>query len=116
VGISGVYWLAGDAIVALLTVSPEVRAHAAEYMMWAVVSPLISVWSFQLDGIFIGATRAADMRNGMIISLVAYLAAAFVLVPLMGNHGLWLSLMVLMVARAVTLGLLYPRVERMAAV
>jgi MATE family multidrug resistance protein len=115
-GISVIYWLAGDAIVALLTVSPEVRAHAAEYMMWAVVSPLISVWSFQLDGIFIGATRAADMRNGMIISLVAYLAAAFVLVPLMGNHGLWLSLMVLMVARAVTLGLLYPRVERMAAV
>jgi MATE family multidrug resistance protein len=85
-------------------------------MIWVVVSPVVSVWSFQLDGIFIGATRAADMRNGMIISLIVYLAAALVLVPLLGNHGLWLSLMVLMVTRAVTLGLLYPRVERMAAV
>jgi len=70
------------------------------------------VWSFQLDGVFIGATRTVEMRNGMIIALACYLAAATLLVPRLGNHGLWLAFMLLMVARAVPLALWYPRILR----
>ncbi|MDH3691210.1 MAG: MATE family efflux transporter, partial [Gammaproteobacteria bacterium] len=75
-------------------------------------SPLLSVWSFQLDGIFIGTTRSTEMRNGMLISLAAYLCAVWVMVPLWDNHGLWLAMMVFMVTRALTLGMWYPRIER----
>jgi MATE family multidrug resistance protein len=89
-----------------------VRATARAYLPWVVLSPLVSVWSFQLDGIFIGATRTAEMRNAMAVSLALYAAAVWSLIPLMGNHGLWLAFMVLMVARAATLALLYPRLER----
>lgn len=99
-------------IIAALTSIPEVRAAAATYLPWVAVSPLISVWSFQLDGIFIGATRTPEMRNGMLISLGIFLAAGWILIPRMGNHGLWLAMMVFMVIRAVTLGAWYPRITR----
>lgn len=107
-----VYAGAGRMIIAVLTSIPEVRATAAIYLPWVAVSPLISVWSFQLDGIFIGATRTPEMRNGMLISLGLFLAAGWFLIPRMGNHGLWLALMVFMVIRAIFLGAWYPRIAR----
>jgi MATE family multidrug resistance protein len=64
-----------------------------------------------LDGIFIGATRTRDMRNAMLVTMIAYVPLLFGLPLVMGNHGLWAALGALMVLRAVTLGRLYPRIE-----
>lgn len=111
-GYVAIYALLGAPIVALLTDIAEVRAAATEFLPWLVLSPLVSVWSFMLDGIFIGATRTRDMRNAMILSFAVYLAALVALKPLWGNHGLWAALMVFLAARGITLALLYPRVER----
>ncbi len=97
-----------------VTVNPEVRALAREYLWWAAVAPLIGFACFQLDGIFIGATQTRDMRNMMLISLLVYLAAWHVLVPLMGNHGRWLSIMVLFTIRAITLAARLPALDRRA--
>lgn len=110
-----IFGLAGGPIVALFSDIPEVRATAIAYLPWVVVTPLVSVWSFQLDGIFIGTTRSAEMRNAMLVSVAVYLGACWLLIPALGNHGLWLSLMVFMAARAATLGVYYPRVERSVA-
>jgi len=107
-----VYALLGTSIIAALTGIEEVRAAAAMFLPWAIVAPLISVWSYQLDGIFIGATRTAEMRNAMLVSLAVYLIAVYFLVPAMGNHGLWLALMIFMAVRAVTLAFYYPRLAR----
>jgi MATE family multidrug resistance protein len=89
-----------------------VRAAARDYLPWLVVSPLISVWSFQLDGIFIGTTQTANMRNAMLLSLAVFLLACWLLIPAFSNHGLWLAFAIFMAARAVTLGLYYPALER----
>jgi MATE family multidrug resistance protein len=107
-----VYFAAGPLIIFAITDIREVRATALEFLPWAAISPIISVWSFQLDGIFIGATRTAEMRNGMLISLGFFLLAVSTLIPRLDNHGLWLALMLFMVVRAVTLGAWYPRVVR----
>jgi MATE family multidrug resistance protein len=107
-----VYALAAPLIIALLTDIPDVRASAGEYFVWLAISPLISVWSFMLDGIFIGATRTRDMRNSMIVSFAIFLAAMSVLQPLYGNHGLWAALMIFMAARAASLGYLYRGLAR----
>jgi len=112
VGFALLYLVAGGWIVALLTGIPEVRAEAMRYLPWLLLAPLVSVWSFQLDGIFIGTMHTVEMRNAMIVSLAIFLLAVWLLVPRYGNHGLWLAFTLLMVTRAVTLGLLYPRVER----
>jgi len=112
IGFTLVYWLAATAIIAAITDIEEVRVEAGRYVWWAILSPLVSVWSFQLDGIYIGATRTKAMRNGMILSLAAFLAGVWVLVPLWGNHGLWLAFYGFMIMRTVTLLIPYPALVR----
>lgn len=110
-----VYGLFGANLLAILTNIPELRAFAGDYLFWMALSPILSVWAYQLDGIFIGATRATEMRNAMLVSVAIYTAAMFTLPQWLGNHGLWASVMLFMVVRALTLLVLYPRVERMLA-
>jgi MATE family multidrug resistance protein len=106
-----IYGLFGAHLLALLTDIPELRGFAGDYLIWMALSPILSVWAYQLDGIFIGATRAGEMRNAMIVSVAVYTAAMFTLPDLLGNHGLWASVMLFMVVRALTLIAFYPRVE-----
>ncbi len=110
--VAAAYGVFGSAIVALFTDLPAVRATAAMYLPWMVASPLVSVWSYVLDGIYVGATRTAEMRNGMAIALGSYLVAAQLLLPAWANHGLWLAFLILMLMRAATLGAWFPRVLR----
>jgi len=107
-----VYVLAGVAIVELLTGIQDVRAAAREYIVWSVVMPLVAVFPFVLDGVFLGATRGRTMRNAMIVSLVIYVVACLTFVPMWGNHGLWGALLIFMGARGITLGVRYPALER----
>ena len=101
----------GTVFVDVLTVDATVRATARTYLPWAAASPLVGVWCFQLDGIFIGATRTAEMRNAMLMSLAIFLAAWWLLAPF-GNHGLWASLYVHYAARTATLFYYYPGLVR----
>jgi len=101
----------GTTVIDILTVESGVRAVAREYLPWAALAPLIGVWCFQLDGIFIGAPRTADMRNAMLVSLLIFLAAWYLLRPF-GNHGLWAALYVHYAARAITLLYFFPGLRR----
>jgi MATE family multidrug resistance protein len=82
------------------------------FLPWAAVLPLASVAGFQLDGVFIGATRTHALMNAMAASLAVFMLAAWSLAGPMGNHGLWLALTVFMVARGVTLIVQLPALER----
>jgi MATE family multidrug resistance protein len=101
----------GPNLVDILTVEPGVRALAREFLPWAALAPLAGVWCFQLDGIFIGATRTAAMRNAMLMSTVIFLVGWYVLTPF-GNHGLWASLYVNYAARTGTLFYYFPALQR----
>jgi MATE family multidrug resistance protein len=109
--LSMLFLLAGPGVIDLLTVDTATRLAAREYLPWAVMAPLIGVWAFQLDGIFIGATRSAEMRNAMLASLAIFLLAWWALIG-WGNHGLWAAFHVCYVARALTLGCYYRRLAR----
>ena len=111
VALAAIFWLAGPWIIDLMTTSEEVRAEARRYLPWLVAAPLVGIASWMLDGIYFGATWTRDMRIAMLQSVAIYILALVVLVPALGNHGLWAALMVLNLARAVTLGLRYPRLE-----
>ena len=73
-------------------------------------APLIGVASWIFDGIFIGALQTRAMLRAMAISVAVYAAALVVLIPLLGNHGLWAALMVLNATRGLTMWRAYPRV------
>jgi len=106
-----IYWMLGEAIIAVFTNIDEVVDSALRYLPWMIVAPLISVWSFQLDGIFIGSGHTREMRNAMIVSTLAYLAILQLTIPLLGNHGLFLGLAIFMLLRALTLLFYYRGIE-----
>ncbi|QFU07329.1 DNA-damage-inducible protein F [Rhodobacteraceae bacterium THAF1] len=106
------FWLAGGWVIDLMTTNAEVRAEARLYLPYMIAAPIVGWAAWMLDGIFIGATRTADMRNMMVISFVIYIAAVFALMPVFGNHGLWMAFLISFVARGLTLGWRYPALER----
>lgn len=108
------FWFAGPWMIDLMATAPEVRTEARVYLPWIAIAPVIGIASWMLDGIYIGATRTREMRNAMILSGLIYVVALWVMVPRFENHGLWAALMVLNVARAVTLGWGYRALEALA--
>lgn len=107
--------LFGTWMIDLMTTGQDVREQARVYLPYLLVAPVLGCAAFMLDGIFIGATRSRDMRNMMALSFGIYVICVMTLVPVMGNHGLWLSMLISFVARGVTLGMRYPALERSAA-
>jgi MATE family multidrug resistance protein len=101
-GFALLFLLAGHLFIEMQTDITSVRETAFIYLPYLAALPLIAVWSYLLDGLFIGATRAREMRNGMLLSLLLGLPCAWALQGL-GNHGLWLSFLLFMLLRSLTL-------------
>ena len=110
--LSLLYLIFGRNLIAVFTNQEAVRSLAVQYLPWLIVLPLVAVWSFLLDGVYIGATRAQELRDSMLISLIGYLGLAIVLTARFGNHGLWCAMLAFMALRAITLALRLPAVER----
>ena len=106
------YFAAGPLLIDTITDIETVREAARLYLPWAAMLPVLSVWCFQFDGIFVGATWGAAMRNTMIVSTLIYLMAVWTAVPYLGNHGLWLALAIFMSARGATMAAAYPGLAR----
>ncbi|WP_100638893.1 MATE family efflux transporter [Marinobacter salexigens] len=94
----------GRSLIALLTGIEEVRTTAWQYLPWLWLLPFASVWGFLFDGVFIGATRTRDMQNTMLFSALVVFVPVWWLTTGWGNHGLWFSLICLMLARATSMG------------
>lgn len=99
--------LLGPYAIAGLTNLAEVRETAGRFLPYAALYVLLSFAAFQLDGIFIGATRTRAMRNAALLAVLSFLVASWPLVGWVGNHGLWAAFIVFVVARAVALGIRY---------
>ena len=105
------YAVAGKHLISLMTHHQIIRDTAIEYLPWIIISPIVSVWSFLYDGVFVGATRSKDMRNAMLGSLfLVFLPSWYLLQPL-GNHGLWLAFTLFMFSRGLSMHLLYKRIN-----
>ena len=99
----------GPLLIDVLTTAPPVRALAREYLAWAALTALVGAAAFQMDGVFIGATWSAEMRDWMLVSTALFALVAWVASGPMGNHGLWLALLVFLGARGATLLWRLPR-------
>ncbi len=108
------FLLGGQLFIQLQTDIPEVRQTALTYLPYLAALPLIAVWSYLLDGLFIGATRAREMRNSMLLAVGLTLPLGWLLQGL-GNHGLWLAFLSFMLMRGICLGLLAQRLQRSGA-
>jgi MATE family multidrug resistance protein len=111
VAVSASYALFGPGLIDIMTASEEVRRSARDYLWLVVLAPVLGVFAFAYDGIFIGATWARDMRNLMVLSLLVFLTAWLALRSF-GNAGLWGALLVHYVARGGLQAMRYPALLR----
>ena len=101
---SATFLVFGPALIGLLTDIDTVREATRTYLPWLILSPLVSVFSFVYDGVFVGATWSRDMRNLMLgCSLLVFMPLWWLTLPL-GNHGLWLTFTLFMAARGISMG------------
>jgi multidrug resistance protein, MATE family len=105
--VAACFLLFGTVFIDMMTASAEVRRIARDYLPFVIFAPLLGVFAFAFDGIYIGATWARDMRNLMVASLVIFLGAWFALRSF-GNAGLWGALLVHYAARGGLEALRYP--------
>jgi MATE family multidrug resistance protein len=103
--------LSGGPLIDFITTSPEVRLAARQFMLLAALAPTCGVLAYCLDGIYIGASWAREMRNLMLVAFATYLAAWYLLRPF-GNTGLWIALLILLMSRGVLQALRYPAMLR----
>ena len=101
-----VYTLFPDIILRLLTNDAAIIAETKNFMFWTLLIPLAGFAAFLWDGIFIGATASAEMRNAMILASIIFFISYFLLTPLWGNNALWLSFIIYLAARGITLTLM----------
>jgi len=105
------YALFGTALVDVMTAGEAVRRAARDYLWFVAVSPLLGVFAFAYDGIYIGATWAREMRNLMVASLLVFFMAWLALRS-QGNAGLWGAMLVHYAARGGLQALRYPAMLR----
>ena len=106
------FWLWGNDITALLTDIESVQITAAALLPLVIALPLVSVWCFLFDGVYIGATAAASMMVTMGIAFVIYLFLLDPMTEQWGLHGLWGAVLVFMAVRGLGQAIWYPRLER----
>jgi MATE family multidrug resistance protein len=107
------YAVAGDQLLHFFTDQQEVVDRGSDFLWWVVFLPLVSFASYIWDGVYIGATASVPMRNSMVIAAACFFFLPFfVLFPYLGNHALWLGMLLFMLARGVILTILFPRLLR----
>lgn len=108
------YWAFPDTFIRLISDQPVIVEQARPYYIYMILIPVITFAAFLWDGIYIGATAAKEIRNTMMIaSLMVFLPAWYVLMPLYGNHGLWIAFLLFMLARGVSMTVMAKRIKTM---
>ncbi len=89
-----VYTAGGTTLVRVLTDQSDIAELADRFVIWAALAPLVSMPAYLYDGVFMGATRTRPLMLIMLACSALFLLLSLTLVPIMGNHGLWLSFLI----------------------
>jgi len=101
--ISVIYLIFFKEIIYIITNIEILRFISFQHILWVIIIPPIACFCYQLDGIFIGVSQTKEIRNAMIISVLIYIGISILLTKYLGNHGIWLSLLLFMILRSLTL-------------
>ena len=110
----GVLWIGGGYFIRLITSIPDVVALTEDIMIWIILMPVVSVWAFMMDGVFVGATKALIMRNAMLVSMAIFLPLVYFGKIWGGLDGIWIAFNILLGLRGLTLWLKMPEIEKQA--
>jgi len=106
--ISLIFWIFAKPILAIFTNNSELITMAMVFMFWTIMAPVVNGFCYIWDGIFIGATATRAMLiTSLISTFLIFLPIYYLTYPYFGNHGLWLAMIVFMVARGLSLTFYY---------
>ena len=101
--ISIIFFLTNNFVINFMSDIDEIRKLSSSYVIWLIILPVISSFCYQFDGIFIGASQTKELRNAMIFSVLVYLLISILLIKFLFNTGIWISLCIFMMLRAISL-------------
>jgi len=101
--ISVIYFFINNYVIELMSDIEAIRNLSSSYAIWLIIMPLISSFCYQFDGVFIGVSQTKELRNAMIFSVFSYIIISLLLTDLIGNTGVWISLCLFMILRALSL-------------
>ncbi|MDC3130980.1 MATE family efflux transporter [Pelagibacteraceae bacterium] len=110
--ICAIFFFSKNYYIITMTDLPNIREISFSYSYWIIIIPFAASFCFQFDGIFVGASQTTELRNAMIVSVAIYIVVSFFLIESFENTGLWLSLCLFFIARALTLFVYMPRIYR----
>ena len=110
--ISFLYFIFFKDIINLITDIEILRFISYQHIFWIIAIPPLASFCYQLDGIFIGASQTREIRNAMVISVLIFIGISIYLTRYFDNHGVWFSLMLFMLLRALTLQFYYKKILR----
>ena len=102
-----VYVVGGQPFLHLLTDEPLVVKASHDYVWWAYLIPVAGVAAFIWDGIFIGTTQTRGMLLSSFVAAVVFFLGVTLLMPVMSNHGLWLSMLLFLLSRGIVQSVIY---------
>ena len=105
-----IFFFSKNYYIMMMTDLPDIREISFSFSYWVIIIPFAASFCFQFDGIFVGASQTTELRNAMIASVAIYIVVSFFLIASFGNTGLWLSLCIFFIARALTLFVYMPRI------
>ena len=104
--------LLGPWLIPLLTVHVEVRQVTAALVPWLSLTVTVGALAFALDGLFLGLTRGASLRDAALLSLLGFLPLAYLSASRQNVHLLWLGMLLFMTTRVAYLWLAFRRLSR----
>ena len=104
--------LFAPSVISFISTDSQVQLIAEQHAIYAGIYIIVSFVAFQLDGVFIGATRSKEMRNTSIVSLLVLIGVGTLLTQYYGNIGLWVSFIIYVMARGISLGVYMPKLVR----
>ena len=110
--ISILYLIFFKQIINILTDVEIIRYISYSHSIWIIIIPPIAALCYQFDGIFVGASQTKELRNGMMISVASFVVISIYLTKYFNNHGLWLSLLLFMILRSLTLKIFFKKILR----
>ncbi|MDE6482303.1 MAG: MATE family efflux transporter, partial [Rikenellaceae bacterium] len=104
------YGVALRPVLSIFTDDESVVELALHGRLWIMAVPVAGFLAFIYDGILIGATRSALMRNVMAVSTAVFFGLYYLLEPMWGGDALWCAFIFYLLSR----GVLQMRASRLA--
>ena len=89
----------GEGLLRVLAKDEDVIGTAMRFMFWTYLLPFTGFAAFIYDGIYIGATASAAMRNVMFVATAVFFVLYYSLAAAWQNNALWFAFIFFLIFR-----------------